>query len=1094
MLNNLTIKSKLLISFGILAILSGIMGYLGITNIYKVQRNDTMMYKQVASGLHQCTEIAINFHQMRVILRNQVLETDTNKIPAIIEARKTFSRKMEESLNNYEQIILDDTDKANLRELQMNKQNYLASMEKFDAMSLRGAKKASFDYMNENLMPLASMFSNSMDKMIAYNLTAGKQISQNNENISQDTATLLIIILVLSVLIAIGLGFMISSHIQTIIMGVVGQIKEVSKAVKEGKLQTRTDVEKTNEELREISKGVNVILDAVVLPLNVAANYVDRISKGDIPTKITDNYNGDFNQIKNNLNQCIDAVNTMVQDANMLSRAAIEGRLSTRADASKHQGDFKKVVDGVNLTLDSVIGPLNVAASYVDRISKGDIPPKITDSYNGDFNQIKNNLNQCIEAVNLLVADAGSLSKAAIEGRLATRADATRHWGDFRKIVEGVNHTLDSVIGPLNVAANYVERISKGDIPTKITDSYNGDFNLIKNNLNQCIEAVNLMVTDANLLAKAAVEGRLATRADASKHLGDFKKVVDGVNNTLDSVIGPLNVAASYVERISKGDIPHKITDSYHGDFNQIKNNLNQCIDAVNLLVDDAGILAKAAIEGRLATRADASRHWGDFRKIVEGVNNTLDSVIDPLNVAANYVERIAKGDIPAKITDSYNGDFNQIKNNLNMCIDAVNLLVLDTNMLSKAAIDGKLSTRADVNKHWGDFRKIVSGVNETLDAVIGPLNVAAEYVAKISIGELPPVITQHYNGDFNVIKQNLNVLIDALSQIIEKAKLVAKGDLTIELNKRSEKDELIQALIEMVRAIAYVVTEVQNAAENVAQGSMEMSGTTEQMTQGASEQASASEQVSSSMDEMVANINQNSDNALQTEKIALKAAKDIQQSSNAVAQTVASMKNIADKISVVSEIASKIDLLAINAAIEAARAGEHGKGFAVVAGEVRKLAERSQQAAVQINEVSKSSVVIAEKSGELLAELVPDIQKTARLVQEIAASSVEQNTGASQVNNAIQQLNQVTQQNAASAEELSTSSEELSGMAEQLKDAISFFKTNQEKSIAASSRKQSVIRKTQKIQHLNLHTDKNKGIKLNLDQKKNGEDDYETF
>ena len=220
----------------------------------------------------------------------------------------------------------------------------------------------------------------------------------------------------------------------------------------------------------------------------------------------------------------------LVAEANTLSRAAVDGKLATRGNAAKFQGGYRDIVQGVNSTLDAVIGPLNVAAEYVDRISKGDIPSKITDNYNGDFNEIKNNLNQAIEAVNALVADANMLSRAAVEGKLATRADATKHQGDFRKIVQGVNDTLDAVIGPLNVAAEYVDRISKGDIPAKITDNYNGDFNEIKNNLNRAIEAVNALVADANMLSQAAVDGKLATRADASKHQGDFRKIVQGVN------------------------------------------------------------------------------------------------------------------------------------------------------------------------------------------------------------------------------------------------------------------------------------------------------------------------------------------------------------------------------------------------------------------------------------------------------------------------------------------------------------------------------------------------------------------------------------
>ncbi len=567
----------------------------------------------------------------------------------------------------------------------------------------------------------------------------------------------------------------------------VKDAKMLAKAGVEGKLDTRADASKHNGEFRAIVQGVNDTLDAVIGPLNVAAEYVDRIAKGDIPPKITDNYNGDFNEIKNNLNQAIDSVNALVRDAKMLAKAGVEGKLDTRADATKHNGEFRAIVQGVNDTLDAVIGPLNVAAEYVDKISKGDIPELITKEYNGDFNLIKNNLNTCINAVNALVADAAMLAKAAVDGKLDTRADASKHQGDFKAIVQGVNNTLDNVIGPLNVAAEYVDRIAKGDIPPKITDNYNGDFNEIKNNLNQAIDSVNALVADAVMLAKAGVEGRLATRADASKHNGDFRRIVQGVNETLDAVIGPLNVAADYVDKISKGDIPELITKEYNGDFNLIKNNLNTCIKAVNALVGDAAMLAKAAVDGKLDTRADASKHQGDFKAIVQGVNNTLDNVIGPLNVAAEYVDRIAKGDIPPKITDNYNGDFNEIKNNLNQAIDSVNALVADALMLAKAGVEGKLDTRANASKHNGDFRKIVQGVNETLDAVIGPLNVAAEYVDRIAKGDIPPKITDNYNGDFNEIKNNLNQAIDSVNALVADAVMLAKAGVAGKLATRAD-------------------------------------------------------------------------------------------------------------------------------------------------------------------------------------------------------------------------------------------------------------------------------------------------------------------
>jgi methyl-accepting chemotaxis protein len=195
-------------------------------------------------------------------------------------------------------------------------------------------------------------------------------------------------------------------------------------------------------------------------------------------------------------------------------------------------------------------------------------------------------------------------------------------------------------------------------------------------------------------------------------------------------------------------------------------------------------------------------------------------------------------------------------------------------------------------------------------------------------------------------------------------------------------------------------------------------------------------------MEEMVSNIKQNADNAQQTDKIANKSARDAQESGKSVLEAVAAMKEIANKISIIEEIARQTNLLALNAAIEAARAGEHGKGFAVVAAEVRKLAERSQKAAAEINHLSGSTLNVSEKSGEMLGKLVPAIQRTAELVQEITAASKEQDTGAEQINKALQQLEQVIQQNASAAEEMASTTEELTGQSEQLVGALGFFHT----------------------------------------------------
>lgn len=278
-------------------------------------------------------------------------------------------------------------------------------------------------------------------------------------------------------------------------------------------------------------------------------------------------------------------------------------------------------------------------------------------------------------------------------------------------------------------------------------------------------------------------------------------------------------------------------------------------------------------------------------------------------------------------------------------------------------------------------------------------------------------------------------------SEVVKIAQKIEQGylDFTIDIGKNDTS--LLAAMRGMVQKLREVVGDVNNGAENVSAGSSQLSSTAQQLSQGATEQASSVEETSASMEEMSSNIQQNADNSQQTEKISLSAAKDAQNSGSAVSEAVDAMKEIATKISIIEEIARQTNLLALNAAIEAARAGEHGKGFAVVAAEVRKLAERSQSAAGEISELSSTSVDIAEKAGEMLTKLVPDIQKTSELVQEISASSAEQNSGADQITNAIQQLDSVIQQNASSTEEMASTSEELASQAQQLQDTISFFK-----------------------------------------------------
>jgi methyl-accepting chemotaxis protein len=352
----------------------------------------------------------------------------------------------------------------------------------------------------------------------------------------------------------------------------------------------------------------------------------------------------------------------------------------------------------------------------------------------------------------------------------------------------------------------------------------------------------------------------------------------------------------------------------------------------------------------------------------------------------------------------------------------------------------------------FGELYRINLGLQKSTDELValtvGQLKVAAAEADKTYLSTRNVLIGVACFGFFVAIAFAVWVMVSVsagLKKIARATEAVAAGDLTqtIGVTTNDEVRDVVNTVNTMVERLRGVVGDAISASTNVSSGSQELSATAEQMSQGASEQASAAEEVSASMEQMASNIKQNAENASQTEKMSKQSAKDAEESGDAVNKAVGAMQTIAEKITIVQEIARQTDLLALNAAVEAARAGEHGKGFAVVASEVRKLAERSQTAATEISSLSGETVRAAQAAGDMLIRLVPDIRKTADLVAEISAACREQDIGAAQVNEAIQQLDKVTQQNAAASEEMSATSEELASQSEELQTSIAYFRTD---------------------------------------------------
>ncbi|MDX3927777.1 MAG: methyl-accepting chemotaxis protein [Shinella sp.] len=433
-------------------------------------------------------------------------------------------------------------------------------------------------------------------------------------------------------------------------------------------------------------------------------------------------------------------------------------------------------------------------------------------------------------------------------------------------------------------------------------------------------------------------------------------------------------------------------------------------------------------------TTEDARQAWRDVEVLGEQVNN-IDDRIRSLVRSGNSAEAIRLAT-------------NEGETLIDRVAEQIDTRVESTKQLMKQADE-------DTNIQYANTRNFIFGLSGLAVAIaVG----AALWIAlgissglrkimavadAVAIGDLDQNVEIRTNDEIKDLVNTINIMTGNLRNTANIADQIANGDLTVSPKPLSDKDTLGISLESMVERLRGVVADALSAADNVSAGSQELSAGSEQLSQGATEQASSAEEASASMEEMASNIKQNADNAAQTEKIARQSAKDAEASGEAVGRAVTAMRTIAEKISIVQEIARQTDLLALNAAVEAARAGEHGKGFAVVASEVRKLAERSQAAAAEISSLSGETVQVATDAGEMLNRLVPDIRKTAELVSEISAACREQDIGASQINEAIQQLDKVTQQNAGSSEEMSSTSEELAAQAEELQASIAFFKVD---------------------------------------------------
>jgi methyl-accepting chemotaxis protein len=969
-----------------------------------------------------------------------VVNTDVAAMADIDASIKERRKAMSDNLKKYvtdgclgSSCISDDKEKEMIKELTAAWEAYDQLLDPILVESRANRNEAARELIKK-ATPIGDKIGKELDDVLAHNLGLSKNATEQALS-AKSSATVLALVLTLITLIAVaGIGWFITRNLRRQLGGEPDAAAEAANRIAAGDVSTRIDVAAGDEtslmaamvRLADKLEWYRSIIDAVPFPIHV----IDMNMNWTFLNKAFEKLMVERGYVRDR----DDAVGRPCATANAnicrTKNCGIEqlkvgvkesffdwGNLKCKQDTA-HVVNARGEVVGYVETVTDLSATLSVkdytekevqrVAANLEHLGKGslalDFEAPAADQYTKEveaqFAKIDASFKQVAASLTALITDTNKLSSDAIKGQFGSRADVAKHPGEFGRVVQGINGTLDVVVDKLEWYRSIIDAVP---FPIHVIDmNMNWVF------LNTAFEK--LMVERGYVRDRQDAVGRQCSTANAN------------ICKTKNCGIQQLKIG---------------VKESYF-DWGNLK-----CKQ------DTANVVnAKGEVVGYVETVSDLTP-----------MISVKDYTEKEVHRVALNLERMGKGDLnlnyDAPATDQYTkevaGQFAKIDGSFKQVGASLTALISDAAMLSEAAVALKLDTRADASKHQGDFRRVVEGVNATLDAVVGPLNMLIGDVQGLVKACIAGRLDERgdetrHRGQFKEVVQGLNELVDAVVDPINEVKRVmgamAGGDLTqsVKQEYQGEFKVLKDAINDTTAKLASTIAEVNATTETLANATSQISATAQSLSQASSEQAASVEETSASVEQMAASIRQNTENAKVANTMSADGTKKAADGGQAVTETVAAMKQIAKKIGIIDDIAYQTNLLALNAAIEAARAGEHGKGFAVVAAEVRKLAERSQVAAQEIGQLAGNSVGLAERAGKLLDEIVPATRKTADLVQEITAASQEQTVGVDQVNTAIVQLSQITQQNASASEELAATSEEMSGQAGALQDLMGFF------------------------------------------------------